>query len=199
AGWPREPGPEPAGSGRRARRGDRDGRDLRPRHVRPGGGAGAGRRAGCRGARLLGLGPAVRGHGGGERRRGPARAAGRAAAGLAQRLLDAVLAGDKTATSSALWDYEDEGAPLPVVGELSILLDGEGHPRALIRTTSVETVAFEDVDEEFAAAEGEDDRTLASWRAAHETFFRPRLGEGREFAPDMPLVCERFELLYPKR
>ncbi|GGM36816.1 ASCH domain-containing protein [Promicromonospora citrea] len=119
--------------------------------------------------------------------------------GLAQRLLDAVLAGDKTATSSALWDYEDEGAPLPVVGELSILLDGEGHPRALIRTTSVETVAFEDVDEDFAAAEGEDDRTLASWRAGHEAYFRRTLGPGREFAPDMPLLCERFELLYPQR
>ncbi|MFI9489923.1 ASCH domain-containing protein [Promicromonospora sp. NPDC052451] len=117
---------------------------------------------------------------------------------LAEKLLAAVLAGDKTATSSALWDYEDEGAPLPLAGELSILLDGEGHPRALIRTTRVETTTFEQVDEEFAAAEGEDDRTLESWRAGHEAYFRRTLGGGREFAPDMPLVCERFELLYPK-
>ncbi|MEU4365522.1 ASCH domain-containing protein [Promicromonospora sp. NPDC023987] len=118
---------------------------------------------------------------------------------LAERLLDAVLTGDKTATSSALWDYDDEGAPLPVVGELSILLDSASHPRALIRTTSVETTTFEEVDEDFAAAEGEDDRTLESWRAGHEAYFRRNLQEGREFAPDMPVVCERFELLYPKR
>lgn len=117
---------------------------------------------------------------------------------LAERLLDAVLAGDKTATSSALWDYDDEGAPLPVAGELSILLDGENHPRALIRTTSVETTTFEEVDEDFAAAEGEDDRTLESWRAGHEAYFRRNLPEGREFTPDMPVVCERFELLYPR-
>lgn len=117
---------------------------------------------------------------------------------LAERLLDAVLAGDKTATSSALWDYDDDDAPLPVAGELSILLDGENHPRALIRTTSVETTTFEEVDEDFAAAEGEDDRTLESWRAAHEAYFRRNLPEGREFSPDMPVVCERFELLYPR-
>ena len=118
---------------------------------------------------------------------------------LAETLLAAVLAGDKPATSSALWDYDDEGAPLPVVGELSILLDGERHPRALIRTTSVETTTFDEVDEDFAAAEGEDDRTLESWRAGHEAYFRRTLGEGREFSADMPVVCERFELLYPKR
>lgn len=118
---------------------------------------------------------------------------------LAEALLAAVLAGDKTATSSALWDYDDEGAPIPVVGELSILLDGERHPRALIRTTSVETTTFDEVDDDFAAAEGEDDRTLESWRAGHEAYFRRTLGEGREFSSDMPIVCERFELLYPKR
>jgi uncharacterized protein YhfF len=117
---------------------------------------------------------------------------------LAERLLAAVLAGDKTATSSALWDYDDEGAPLPMVGELSILLDGAGHPRALIRTTSVETTTFDQVDEDFAAAEGEDDRTLESWREGHEAYFRRNLAEGREFTTDMPVVCERFELLYPK-
>jgi uncharacterized protein YhfF len=117
---------------------------------------------------------------------------------LAEKLLAAVLAGDKTATSSALWDYDDEGAPLPMVGELSILLDGAGHPRALIRTTSVETTTFDQVDEDFAAAEGEDDRTLESWREGHEAYFRRNLPEGREFTTDMPVVCERFELLYPK-
>lgn len=117
---------------------------------------------------------------------------------LAEKLLSAVLAGDKTATSSALWDYDDEGAPLPVAGELSILLDGDGHPRALIRTTNVETTTFEDVDEDFADAEGEGDRTLESWREGHEAYFRRNLGEGREFTQDMPVVCERFELLYPK-
>lgn len=118
---------------------------------------------------------------------------------IADELLELVLEGVKTATSSLVWEYEDAGEPEPQVGELSILLDGERQPRALIRTTSVETVAFDAVDEETAVAEGEDDRTLESWRAEHEAYFRRNLPEGREFARDMPVLVERFELLYPRR
>lgn len=116
--------------------------------------------------------------------------------GLADSLLAAVLAGEKTATSSSLWEYDD-GLPVPQVGELSILLDGAGTPRALIRTTSVDVVPFDEVGEEFAAAEGEDDRSLASWRREHERYFGRVLE--RPFAADMPVVCERFELLDPRR
>jgi hypothetical protein len=47
------------------------------------------------------------------------------------------------------------------------------------------------VDAAFAFDEGEDDRTLTSWRSGHERYFR-RLGV---FAPDMPLICERFRLV----
>lgn len=118
---------------------------------------------------------------------------------LGDTLVEAVLSGAKTATSSALSDYEDEEATLPQPGELAIVLDGAGHPRALIRTTAVDVVPFDEVTEEFALAEGEGDGSLEEWRAEHEQFFRSSLGEGREFAPDLPVVCERFELLYPKK
>lgn len=116
---------------------------------------------------------------------------------LATRLVELVLAGTKTATSSLVWEYEDSDEPMPEAGELSILLDGERVPRALVRTTSVEVVPFDEVDEDVAQAEGEDDRSLESWRAEHERYFRRNLPDGREFAPDMPVLVERFELLYP--
>ncbi len=115
---------------------------------------------------------------------------------LADELLALVLAGRKTATSSSAAEYEDGGEPLPRVGELSILLDGAGRPRALIRTTHVDTVPFDQVSVEFAAAEGEDDRSLASWRREHVRYFRRVLGDDR-FDDTMPVVCERFELLHP--
>ncbi|RXR26384.1 ASCH domain-containing protein [Oerskovia turbata] len=116
---------------------------------------------------------------------------------LADGLLTAVLSGDKTATSSSRWEYGDD-VPLPQVGELSIILDGDGHPRALIRTTSVEVVPFDQVTADFAAAEGEDDRTLESWRAGHRRYFT-RVLVGHEFREDMPVVCERFELRFPRQ
>jgi uncharacterized protein YhfF len=114
---------------------------------------------------------------------------------LADSLLAAVLSGAKTATSSSLWEY-DADTPVPEKGELSILLDGAGHPRALIRTTAVDIVPFGDVDEDFALAEGEDDGSLEAWREGHRRYFARVLE--REVPEDMPVVCERFELRYPR-
>jgi uncharacterized protein YhfF len=43
--------------------------------------------------------------------------------------------------------YDEEGKPMPAPGDLSVILDGAGVPRCVIRTTAVETRAFGDVDE----------------------------------------------------
>jgi histidinol-phosphate aminotransferase len=115
----------------------------------------------------------------------------------ADELLGLVLSGTKTATSSALWSYEAEDEPLPIVGELSIVCDGQGRPRALLRITDVMVTTLDDVSESHAFAEGEGDRTLAYWRRAHEDFFRSHLPAGREVAGSMPVVLERFERLVP--
>ncbi len=114
----------------------------------------------------------------------------------ADELLALVLDGIKTATASALWDYEAEGEELPQVGALSIVLDGAGHPRALIETTEVAVVPFDEVSAEHAYLEGEDDRSLAMWREVHERFFTEHAEHDRGFAEDMPIVLERFRLLY---
>ncbi|WP_193597337.1 ASCH domain-containing protein [Microbacterium sp. YJN-G] len=117
----------------------------------------------------------------------------------ADGLLDLVLSGVKTGTASSVWDYEASGDPMPEVGDLSIILDGRGTPRAVIRTTSLRTVPFSEVDEEHAHAEGEGDRTLAAWREIHERFWRNHSEDPRGWAPDMPVLCERFELVHPAR
>ena len=109
---------------------------------------------------------------------------------MADELLGLVLAGVKTATSSALADYGPDETPAQP-GSVEVVLDGTGNPRAVIRITSVEIVPFGEVDADFAAAEGEGDRSLTCWRNAHESFFRRR----GLFDPEMLLVCERFELI----
>ena len=114
----------------------------------------------------------------------------------ADELLALVLDGTKTATASALWDYEAEDEPLPSPGAMSIVLDGGGHPRALLVTTDVRVVPFDEVDAEHARLEGEGDRSLAHWREAHERFFREHRAHEHDFAPDMPVVCERFEVVH---
>lgn len=117
----------------------------------------------------------------------------------ADALLALVLAGTKTATASALWDYEAAGEEPPAAGTLSIVTDGAGHPRALIQTTSVRVVPFGEVDEAHAYAEGEGDRSLAHWRAVHQRYFTDHAENDRGFEPDMPVVLEAFEVLVPRR
>ena len=115
----------------------------------------------------------------------------------ADELLALVLAGIKTGTASALWELEFSGETLPQIGELSIILDGAHAPGALIETVDIAIVPFNKVTAEHAAAEGEGDRSLEYWRESHERFWRQYSSGPRGFARDMPIVCERFQLLLP--
>ncbi|WP_314427953.1 ASCH domain-containing protein [uncultured Microbacterium sp.] len=115
----------------------------------------------------------------------------------ADALLALVLEGVKTGTASSLWDYEATGDPQPYLGEFSIILDGSGEPRAVIETTSLSIVPFDAVTAEHAHAEGEGDRTLDYWRASHERYWRAYSENPRGFAPDMPVICERFRVIHP--
>ncbi|QZN86555.1 ASCH domain-containing protein [Cellulomonas sp. C5510] len=93
----------------------------------------------------------------------------------ADRFLARVLDGATTASTTALADLEGAGQPLPVRGDLAIVLDGAGHPGALIRTTEVRTARLDE-----AGADGVDVDGVGA------------------LAPDAPVVVERFELLYPR-
>lgn len=108
-----------------------------------------------------------------------------------------ILRGTKTATCSALWEWEAEGKPLPEVGLKTIVLDGSAAPLCVIETTEVTVRPYSDVDAAFAREEGEGDLSLEYWREEHWRFFSRTLPSvGRAATPDMPLVCERFRLLY---
>ncbi len=113
---------------------------------------------------------------------------------LATELALLVRDGPKRATAGLASEYEVGGECLPKVGDLSLVLDGDGVPICVIRTTHVEIRRFADVDEAFAWDEGEGDRTLAWWRRAHVRFFeRFNLPVDQ----DTLMMLERFELLWP--
>jgi uncharacterized protein YhfF len=114
----------------------------------------------------------------------------------ADESLRLVLSGSKTATAGALWDYEDAGEELPTPGALGIVTDGRGVPHALVVTTEVEVVPFDEVSAEHAYLEGEGDRSLAAWREVHERFFTDHATHHRRFSRDMPVVLQRFAVLY---
>lgn len=121
-------------------------------------------------------------------------------AALADELLALVLAGPKRATAALVMHFERAGDPLPEPGIHSVVLNGRGQPGCIIRTTEVTVRPFDQVDARFAWDEGEDDRTLTSWRAGHRRYFtRQCLGWGISFDERMPVVLERFELVWPDR
>lgn len=71
-----------------------------------------------------------------------------------------------------------------------VVLDGEGVPKAILKTVELTRRRFDQVDEAFAYDEGEV-IGLQYWREAHRRYFT-RIGR---YAPDMMLWCERFELV----
>ena len=110
-----------------------------------------------------------------------------------------VKAGIKTSTSGLVWGLEHAGEAPPPVGGIAIVADGEGEPLCIIEVTEVEIKPFNAVDEQFAFDYGEYGRTLEGWRAESWAYFAEECAAmGREPSEMMPLVCQRFRLLYPK-
>lgn len=111
---------------------------------------------------------------------------GYAGTDLRRRLVELVLAGEKTATAGLAGD-----GPLPVVGERYLLLDFDDRPVAIVETTEVRIVPAGEIDEQFARDEGEGFETVADWRAAHDRFWADRGG----IDDSTPIVAERFRLV----
>src|ERR1700760_1766117 len=100
---------------------------------------------------------------------------------LANSLLELVLSGTKRATCWA----ESQGLLSAEVGKMMVVLDGQGAPRAILKTVELTKRRFDEGDEAFAHDEGEGDRSLQYWREAHAQYFT-RLGR---YEPDMMLWC----------
>jgi uncharacterized protein YhfF len=116
---------------------------------------------------------------------------------LADELIELVVHGPKRATAGALHDYEAEAELLPAVGDRAIVTDGAMQPRAVLEVTEVRVGPLSSVDEKFAWDEGEGDRSREWWLGAHTWYFtRSFARHGLEFHPDIPVVFERFEVLY---
>jgi uncharacterized protein YhfF len=117
----------------------------------------------------------------------------------ADTLAGLVAAGMKTATTSVLAAYHAEQEPLPRTGDRAVVVNGSSQPVAVIKVTAVHVCRYGDVDEAHAHAEGEGDRTLSGWRAAHEPFLDDVCADlGLPFDDDLQLVCEQFTVVWPE-
>ncbi|MFT4030297.1 MAG: ASCH domain-containing protein [Protaetiibacter sp.] len=119
---------------------------------------------------------------------------------LRDRLVSAILTGEKCATSSLVQFYEADGSALPEIGQRGGVLDSDGKVVAVIETTGVEVVALRDVPLQHAIDEGEGFTSVDEWRAAHLRFWTSpevlsELGQGVSIDDGTPVLLERFALI----
>lgn len=99
---------------------------------------------------------------------------------LRDALVAAILAGEKTATSALLRDYEAAQEPLPRAGTRERVLDSAGQVAAVVEVTGVTVVPLGRVPHWHVVAEGEGHRDVRAWRAAHEEFWGGALPDETE-------------------
>jgi uncharacterized protein YhfF len=118
--------------------------------------------------------------------------------GFAAELIELMLAGTKRATASLVRDFEAAGEPTPKPGDYALVVDANGNPRCIWRTTEITIKPLIAVDDAFAWDEGEGDRTRASWLAGHRRHFtRQALREDFTMQDPIATVFERFTLVWP--
>ena len=107
-----------------------------------------------------------------------------------------VLGGQKTAFFASWATYSIDMEPLPVSGELYIVVDRSNAPRCVIELESVEIVPFNEVTWEMAKQEGEDEN-LGAWKERQQDCLEDEGAVvGFEFTPDMKLIFQTFKVVY---
>lgn len=110
----------------------------------------------------------------------------------ANKLLNLVLEGKKTATCSLASVYLEGIVPKPEPNTYSIVLDSDGNPGCVIHLFETHVKRFSEIDEKHAKEEGEGGGTLAHWRKVHLAFFSAY----ENFHEKAEILCERFRVVF---
>ncbi|MEV6879925.1 ASCH domain-containing protein [Amycolatopsis sp. NPDC051128] len=91
---------------------------------------------------------------------------------LRDKLVAAILRGEKTSTTGLVAEYEKCGEELPSVGERELMIDSAGEGVAVLETTEVRVLPLSEVDLQHALDEGEGFTSVAEWRADHTDYWQ---------------------------
>lgn len=111
---------------------------------------------------------------------------------MAEELIELIIGGKKTATSSLLSVYKSGKEPMPQIGSYRIVTDGKKVPRCVIYITDLFVKKFTEVTEKHALEEGEGDGSLDYWLDVHMKIFSAY----PDFSETSDILCERFRLVY---
>lgn len=107
-----------------------------------------------------------------------------------------ILAGKKTAIFSSFASFSIDNLPLPMSGELYIVLDRAENPHCVIELDSIEILPFNEVTWEMAKLEGEDEN-IDAWREKQKENLEDEGSIlGFSFAEDIRLVFQTFHIVW---
>jgi uncharacterized protein YhfF len=120
---------------------------------------------------------------------------------LRDRLVAAILSGEKSTTTGLHLELEVDGEELPKVGDRELVVDSAARPVAVIEMTEIRVLPLADVDHQHALDEGEGFSSVKDWRLDHEAYwhgaqYRDAIGQPAFTVDDSTLVVAlRFRLI----
>lgn len=114
-------------------------------------------------------------------------------------ILALVLSGEKCGTFGLKLLLDRQSAGVPKVGGVAVVVDMDGVPHAIVRTSKITPTAYKDITEDHLTIEGPGARKLDRWQEIHWPYWFELLEQhGLEPSDDMTVMVEHFELIYSK-
>ena len=115
------------------------------------------------------------------------------------QILGLIQARDKTGTFTLPWIIERTDQPAASVGDCIILIAFDGTPSQVVRLTAIEQVPFGEITAVHTAIDGTPVRALEIWKPLHTNYWNGLLAPfSMTVSDDMPVLFEKFELLYSR-
>lgn len=105
--------------------------------------------------------------------------------------------GIKKATSDSLLGIQSRNEKLPKTGDYTVVTDWDGKAQCIIKTTKVQLKPFFSINDAYANAEGEGDKSLTHWKKVHWEYYTKELAAFNRLPREsMIIVCQEFEKVF---
>jgi uncharacterized protein YhfF len=120
-------------------------------------------------------------------------------AAISDVIVPLILSREKTGTFALESEFEHSPNEAPKVGDVYVVTHFGGDPALLYRVTEVERVPFSQISHAHVQVEGPNARTVPVWRKIHWDYWGATLrAQGREPSEQMPVLFQRFEVIFPE-
>lgn len=118
---------------------------------------------------------------------------------IVDSILALVLSGEKCGTFGLKALLDRQPGSTPTMGGEAVVVDMDGVPHAIVRTSQLTPVAYKDITEDHLTIEGPGARALDRWQEIHGPYWSALLEQhDLKLNDGMIVMVEHFELIYSK-